>query len=174
MCRRPDELPASKAFLVGWKAVTDSTVLKISGSMKVCCSWPFSWNTCTLRGLNMLPTTKQSSRLGSHTADNLVSQRPVCMSCLKMKIVCDQVQVPQVSKHRRETTEQKSTSSGKQVIVPDGCQQGRFSSHFRCVVYPVNRDIEIGRDIELGLKNLNQEEIAAIVTMFQSAESASP
>lgn len=140
MCRRPDELPASKAFLVGWKAVTDSTVLKVSGSMKVCCSWPFSWNTCTLRGLNMLPTTKQSSRLGSHTADNLVSQRPVCMSCLKMKIVCDQVQVPQVSKHRRETTEQKSTSSVKQVIVPDGCQQGRFSSHFRCVIYPVNRD----------------------------------
>lgn len=34
--------------------------------------------------------------------------------------------------------------------------------------------IEIGRDIELGLKNLNQEKIAAIVTIFQSAESASP
>lgn len=30
----------------------------------------------------MLPTTKQSSRLGSQTADSLVNQRPVCMSCL--------------------------------------------------------------------------------------------
>lgn len=34
----------------------------------------------------MLPTTKQSSRLGSHTADNLDSQRPVCMSCLQRQI----------------------------------------------------------------------------------------
>lgn len=85
-CRRPDALPPSKAFLVGWKAVTDSTVLRFSSSKKECCGWPFSWNTCTLRGLIMLPTTKQFSCLGSHTADNLASQRPVCMLCLKMKI----------------------------------------------------------------------------------------
>lgn len=85
-CKRPDALPPSKAFLVGWKAVTDSTVLRFSASMKECCSWPFSLNTCILRGLPMLPTTKQSSCFGSHTADSLLSQRPVCMSCLKMKI----------------------------------------------------------------------------------------
>lgn len=137
MCRRPDALPPNKAFLVGWKAVTDSTVLKFSWSMKVCCRWPFSWNTCTLRGFDMLPTTKQSSRLGSHTADSLVSQRPVCMSCLKMKIVYDQV--PLFSKHEREKTKQESTKIVKQVDVPDGCQQGTFSN-FRCVIYPVNRD----------------------------------
>ncbi|KAG7222417.1 hypothetical protein INR49_016277 [Caranx melampygus] len=33
-CRRPDALPPSKAFLVGWKAVTDNTVLRFSSSMK--------------------------------------------------------------------------------------------------------------------------------------------
>lgn len=81
-CKRPEELPPSSAFLVGWNAVTGSTVLTFSSSVNVCCSQPFSWNTCNLRGLNMLPATKQSSCFGSHTADILLSQRPVCMLCL--------------------------------------------------------------------------------------------
>lgn len=84
-CRRPDELPPSNAFLVGWKAVTGSTVLRFSLSMKECWSWPVSWNTCSLRGFNMLPTAKHPSCLGSHTADILLSQRPVCMSCLRVR-----------------------------------------------------------------------------------------
>lgn len=131
---RPDALPPSNAFLVGWKAVTDSTVLRFSLSVKECCGWPFSWNTCTLRGLAMLPTTKQSSCLGSHTADSLVSQRPVCMSCLKIKIDGLFTQVSKAQKRDKRTGE-----SGKLVNVPDGCQQGRFSGHCRCVIYPVKR-----------------------------------
>lgn len=84
-CRRPEELPPTKAFLVGWNAVTGSTVFKFSSSMKVCCSQPFSWNTCTLRGFNMLPAAKQPSCFGSHTADIFVTHRPVCMFCLEKK-----------------------------------------------------------------------------------------
>lgn len=85
-CRRPEELPPSKAFFVGWNATTGSTVLRFSSSVKVCWSWPVSWNTCTLRGFNMFAAAKHPSCLGSHTADILLSQRPVCISCLKAKM----------------------------------------------------------------------------------------
>lgn len=84
-CRRPELLPPTNALLVGWNAVTERTVLRFSLSLNECKSSPLWWNTCTLRGLDMLPTTKQSSCLGSQTAESLLSQRPVCMLCLKVR-----------------------------------------------------------------------------------------
>lgn len=87
-CSLPEAFPASRAFLLGWKATTDGTVLRFSGSVNECCRRPFWWKICSLRGLVKLPTAKHSSCLGSHTADSLLSQRPVCMLCLKNSKRC--------------------------------------------------------------------------------------
>lgn len=81
-CTFPLEFPPAKIYRVGCMALMEHTEARHSPPKKEWTLFPVSWKTSTRRGWAMLPTMKQSSCLGSHTAWNLVSHRPVIVLCL--------------------------------------------------------------------------------------------
>lgn len=80
-CNFPLELPPARTYRVGCITLREHTDTRQSPK-KEYTLFPVSWKTSTCRGWAMLPTMKQSSRLGSHTAWNLVSHLPVIVLCL--------------------------------------------------------------------------------------------
>lgn len=75
-CNLPLQLPPARIYRVGCITVREHTDTRHS-PQKECTFFPVSWKTSTRRGWSILPTVKQSSCLGSHTAWNLVSHLPV-------------------------------------------------------------------------------------------------
>lgn len=80
-CNLPLQLPPARIYRVGCITLREHTDTRHSPP-KECTFFPVSWKTSTRRGWAMLPTVKQSSCLGSHTAWNLVSHLPVIVLCL--------------------------------------------------------------------------------------------